>query len=62
MRPAQGGQPARVYKVDLEAIQEQGDVRTNYQLFPGDRLVIGRNQVVKKTIEIESKIGYALPP
>ncbi len=44
---------ARVYKVDLEAIQEKGDVRSNYQIFPGDRLIVGRNEVVKKTIEID---------
>ena len=53
VRPARGGKPARVYNIDLEAIQERGDVRTNYQLFPGDRLVIGRNEVVKKTVEID---------
>jgi protein involved in polysaccharide export with SLBB domain len=53
VRPGRNGKPARVYKVALEAIQEKGDVRTNYQLFPGDRLVVGRNEVVKKTVEID---------
>ena len=53
VRPARGGKPSRVYNIDLEAIQDKGDVRTNYQLFPGDRLVIGRNEVVKKTVEID---------
>src|SRR5207247_383345 len=52
-RPARGSKPLNVYKVDLDAIQEKGDVRSNYQLFPGDRLIIGRNEVVKKTIEID---------
>ena len=53
VRPGRGGKPARVYKVDLAAIQEKGDVTTNYQLFPGDRLIVGRNEVVKKTVEID---------
>ena len=53
VRPERGGKPARIYKVDLEAIQEKGQVATNYQIFPGDRLIVGRNEVVKKTVEID---------
>jgi polysaccharide export outer membrane protein len=53
VRPARGGKPAKVYKVDLKAIQEKGDLTANYQIFPGDRLVVGRNDVVKKTIELD---------
>jgi hypothetical protein len=53
VRPGRAGKPPRVYKVDLEAIKERGDVRTNYQLFPGDRLVVGRNELVKKTVELD---------
>jgi protein involved in polysaccharide export with SLBB domain len=53
VRPGRNGKPAKVYKVDLEAIQEKGDVRTNYQLFAGDRLVVGRNEVVKRTVELD---------
>ncbi len=53
VRPERNGKPAKVYKVDLEAIQQRGEVATNYQIFPGDRLVVGRNDVVKKTIEID---------
>ncbi len=53
VRPGRNGKPARVYKVDLEAIQDRGDVSSNYQIFPGDRLIVGRNEVVKKTIEID---------
>ena len=30
-----------------------GDARANLQLFPGDRLVVGRNEVVKKTVELD---------
>jgi protein involved in polysaccharide export with SLBB domain len=53
VRPARGGKPAKIYKIDLAAIQEKGDPTTNYQLFPGDRLVVGRNEVVKKTVELD---------
>jgi protein involved in polysaccharide export with SLBB domain len=53
VRPARGGKPARVYKVDLVAIRDRGDVTSNFQIFPGDRLVVGRNEVVKKTIEVD---------
>jgi polysaccharide biosynthesis/export protein len=57
VRPARGGKPARVYKVDLEAIQDKGDVTFNYQLFPDDRLIVGRKQVVKTTIELDRLAG-----
>jgi polysaccharide export outer membrane protein len=53
VRPGRDGKSSKVYKVDLEAIQEKGDVQTNYQLFPGDRLIVGRNEIVKRTIELD---------
>jgi len=53
IRPARGGKPAKVYMVDLEAITERGEKEKNYQLFPGDRLVVGRNPVVTATLEID---------
>jgi polysaccharide export outer membrane protein len=53
VRPGRGGKPSQTYKVDLQAIEERGDVTTNYQIFPGDRLCIGRSEVVKKTVEID---------
>jgi protein involved in polysaccharide export with SLBB domain len=53
VRPACGGKPAKVLKVDLEAIQEKGDATSNYQIFPGDRLIVGRNEVVKRTVELD---------
>jgi protein involved in polysaccharide export with SLBB domain len=53
VRPARGGNPARTFKIDLTAIQEKGDITSNYQLFPGDRLIVGRNEVVKRTVEID---------
>jgi hypothetical protein len=53
VRPQRGGKRARNYKVDLDAIQEKGDVGSNYQIFPGDRLIVGRSEVVKKTVELD---------
>jgi protein involved in polysaccharide export with SLBB domain len=53
VRPDLGGNHSRIYKVDLHAIQEQGDVTTNYQIFPNDRLIIGRNDVVQKTVDVD---------
>jgi protein involved in polysaccharide export with SLBB domain len=57
VRPARGGKPEHVYKVDLEAIMQRGDTRTNYQIFPDDRLVIGRNEVVKTTVELDREVA-----
>jgi polysaccharide biosynthesis/export protein len=51
-RPARGGKPPRTYAVDLDAINK-GDTKANYQLFPGDRLDIGRNRHVEATIEAD---------
>lgn len=53
VRPGRGGKPAKIYTIDLVAIQEKGDTGQNYQLFPGDRLIIGRDEVVKKTVELD---------
>jgi polysaccharide export outer membrane protein len=53
VRPGRSGKPSQTYKVDLQAIEERGDVTTNYQVFPGDRLCVGRSEVVKKTAEID---------
>jgi protein involved in polysaccharide export with SLBB domain len=57
VRPARGSRPARSYRVDLNAIVEGGDPTTNYQIFPNDRLIIGRNATVKSTIEIDRIAG-----
>ncbi len=53
VRPGRGGKPSRIYKVDLEAIRDRGDATSNYQIFPGDRLIVGRNEVVKKTVQVD---------
>jgi protein involved in polysaccharide export with SLBB domain len=57
VRPGQSGKPPKVYTVDLEGIQQRGETATNYQLFPGDRLMVGRNEVVKKTVEIDRLVA-----
>ncbi|QDV38204.1 sigma-70 family RNA polymerase sigma factor [Tautonia plasticadhaerens] len=43
VRPSGTGDPAEVLPIDLEAIVERGDASTNYQLLPGDRLVVPRD-------------------
>lgn len=53
VRPGRGGKPAKVYRVDLAAIREKGDVMSNYQIFPNDRLIVGRNDVVQKTVALD---------
>jgi polysaccharide export outer membrane protein len=53
VRPGRDGKPSRVYKVDHEAILERGEREQNYQLFPGDRIIVGRNPVVTTTIEMD---------
>lgn len=40
VRPHPAGLPDQVMAVDWQAIRDRGDTTTNYQLFPGDRLVI----------------------
>ncbi len=51
-RPARAGKPTKDYPIDLDAIRK-GNPVANLQLFPGDRLVVGRNAIVQKTAEID---------
>ena len=51
-RPGRGGKPAREYLVDLAKIKA-GDAALNYQLFPGDRLIVGRDKVVAATVQLD---------
>jgi protein involved in polysaccharide export with SLBB domain len=53
IRPARGGKPARIYQIDLEAILKNGDKKANLQLFPGDRLFVGRDKLVKRKAELD---------
>jgi polysaccharide export outer membrane protein len=40
VRPHPAGGPDQVLKIDWIAIRERGDTLTNYQVFPGDRILI----------------------
>jgi polysaccharide export outer membrane protein len=40
VRPHPMGLPDKILAIDWVGIRDRGDVTTNYQLFPGDRLVI----------------------
>ncbi len=65
VRPGRDGKPGKVYKVDYEAILDRGETEKNYQLFPGDRLIVGRKPAVTTTIEMDrfaAPIPTALNP
>lgn len=53
VRPGRDGKPGKVYQVDLAGIRDRGETATNYQIFPGDRLVVGREKIVEQTIKID---------
>jgi polysaccharide export outer membrane protein len=54
VRPAPPGACCeQVLPVNYEAIVNVGDVTTNYQLMPGDRLVVYRDPIVRTTIFID---------
>ena len=55
-RPARGGKPSKDYKIDLAAILK-GDAKANLQVFPADRLSVGRNPIVEKTVQIDRAAG-----
>ncbi|WP_406694218.1 sigma-70 family RNA polymerase sigma factor [Singulisphaera sp. Ch08] len=56
VRPVPGGRaPEKLLKVDYQAIVEKGDPTTNYQLRPGDRLIVSRDPKSKPTQEQEAK-------
>lgn len=40
VRPHPAGGPDQILKIDWEGIRERGDTVTNYQVFPGDRIVV----------------------
>jgi polysaccharide export outer membrane protein len=51
VRPARGGKPARLYRIDWEAVLKRGDAKANLQLFPADRIVVERHPLVKSTAQ-----------
>lgn len=48
-RPARGKKPAKTYTIDYDAVLH-GEVKSNLQLFPGDRLVVGRREGIEPKI------------
>ncbi len=40
VRPHPAGGPDQVFRIDWDGIKERGDTLTNYQVFPGDRIVV----------------------
>ena len=40
VRPQPAGHPDLILKIDWKGIKERGETLTNYQLFPGDRIVV----------------------
>jgi polysaccharide biosynthesis/export protein len=40
VRPHPAGGPDQVYRIDWFGIKDRGDTLTNYQVFPGDRIVV----------------------
>jgi protein involved in polysaccharide export with SLBB domain len=55
-RPARGGKPAKDYKIDIQAIYK-GVATANLQIFPNDRLIIGRNPIAAKTAELDRALS-----
>jgi len=40
VRPHPAGGPDQILKIDWVGIKERGDTLTNYQIFPGDRIIV----------------------
>jgi polysaccharide export outer membrane protein len=57
-RPRPHGQPEAILPVDWCAIAAKGDVTTNYQLFPGDRVFIAED----KLVALDTGLGKILSP
>jgi polysaccharide export outer membrane protein len=54
VRPAPPGQCCeQVLPVNLPAIVNQGDTTTNYQIMPGDRIVVFRDPIVRTTLFLD---------
>jgi len=57
IRPARGGKPTKVYPIEFRAITEKGEKRQNLQVFPGDRIIVGRSATVQTTIYLDRMTG-----
>lgn len=57
-RPGPDGCPPQIFPVDWRAIVEDGDTRTNYQVLPGDRVLVKAYQLV----EADAKLARLIAP
>ncbi len=57
VRPGRNGKPSKIYPIDLAAIRDLGETKANLQLFPGDRLVVGRKTVVASTVRFNEMVA-----
>jgi polysaccharide export outer membrane protein len=53
-RPNPGGGCDQVFHIDYRAITECGDTRTNYQLVPGDRVVVMPTKGFQATVWMDN--------
>jgi protein involved in polysaccharide export with SLBB domain len=58
VRPIPGG-TSKVYRIDLKAMVN--DPKANYQIFPGDRLLVDATEMVKQKDEID-RVANSLEP
>ncbi|WP_435007307.1 sigma-70 family RNA polymerase sigma factor [Tundrisphaera lichenicola] len=58
IRPGKTGQEGeQILSVDFDAIIHKGDSKTNYQLFPGDRLIVYRDPTAKANPDVEARLS-----
>lgn len=60
VRPARAGKPARNYPIDWDAIQNRGEAKANLQLFPGDRLLVGRKASTEALVKLNEQLAPSL--
>ena len=54
VRPNPGGGCDQVMEIDYHAIVDAGDTRTNYQLLPGDRIVVTPTRGYRMSVRFEN--------
>lgn len=57
IRPGRDGKPSKIYRIDFHAILDEGHAKSNLQIFPGDRLVVGRHPTVQSTIALDRMLA-----
>lgn len=56
-RPGPGNCPPQVFPVDWQGIIERGDTRTNYQILPGDRVLVKAYPLVESDVKLARVIA-----